>query len=263
MHRAVFFLLASVLLSTTSTAEEWKSLFNGKDLTGWDGDPKLWRVEDGVVKGTCEGPDALAHNTFLIWRDGVVKDFELKVIMRVKGDNNSGIQYRSRELPDIAPWVITGYQCDVHPALEHTGMTYEEKDRGIFGLNGTKVMVDPDGVLWKLSTHEPVAVDVAQWNEYTIIARGNHLVHQINGKVTSELIDHQEGKRALEGLLAIQLHRGNANEVELKSISLRQLPASPLLPYDKAALPAGAERIEKPKTSRPQGTGPAQKGAAK
>lgn len=259
MHRSLHVLLSLAFLSTVTASDEWKNLLNGKDLSGWDGDPKLWRVENGVVTGTCAGPDALAHNTFLIWRDGVVKDFELKVTMRVTGDNNSGIQYRSRPLPEAGPWGITGYQNDVHPAIEHTGMTYEEKGRGIFGLNGTKVMVDPEGVLWKLSSHEPVSVDVTQWNEYTIIAKGNHLIHQVNGKVTSELIDHQEDKRALEGLVAIQLHRGNANTVEIKSIALRALPAAPLIPYKAGELPAGAERIEKPRTSRPQGVNPAPK----
>ena len=231
-------------------------LFNGKDLTGWDGDPKLWKVENGEVIGTCTGPDAMPNNSFLIWRGGVVKDFILHATVRVEGDNNSGIQYRSRELPEVAPWVITGYQCDIHPAIEHTGMTYEEKGRGIFGLNGTNVMLDPEGALWKLSEHDPVKVDVSQWNQYAIIARGNHLVHMINGKITSELTDHDEKKRALEGLLAIQLHRGNANTVHIKDLRLKVLPAAELVAFDATKLPAGAVKIEKPRTKSPQGTGP-------
>lgn len=261
-----FFLLVSFFVLTVITVsadEGFTSLFNGKDLAGWDGDPKLWRVESGIVIGTCAGPDALAHNTFLIWRGGRVKDFELRATVRVVGDNNSGIQYRSRELPDVGPWVIAGYQCDIHPAIEHTGMTYEEKGRGIFGLNGRNVMLDPDGALWLLSEHTPVAVDVSQWNEYVIIARGNHLVHKINGKVTSELIDHHEKGRALEGLLAIQLHRGNANSVHIQKLEIKPISDAALLPFDASALPAGAKKIERPRTSRPQGTGPAQAPAKK
>jgi hypothetical protein len=250
-------LLALLSFAAATFAEDgFTSLFNGKNLSGWDGDPKLWKVENGEVIGTCTGPDAMANNSFLIWRGGVVKDFELHAKVRIEGDNNTGIQYRSRELPEVAPWVITGYQCDIHPAIEHTGMTYEEKGRGIFGLNGTHVMLDPDGALWKLSEHEPVKVDVSQWNEYTIIARGNHLVHRINGKVTSELTDHDEKKRAMEGLLAIQLHRGNANSVHVKDLRLKVLPAAELVPFDAAKLPAGAVKIEKPRTKSPQGTGP-------
>ena len=249
-------LLLILVLATTSFAQDgFTSLFNGKDLTGWDGDPKLWKVENGIVIGTNPTPEAMANNSFLIWRGGKVKDFELHATLRVEGDNNSGIQYRSRELPEVAQWVITGYQCDIHPAIEHTGMTYEEKGRGIFGLNGHNVLLDPEGALWELSEHEPVKADVSQWNEYTIIAKGNHLRHFINGQPTSELIDHDASKRALEGLLAIQLHRGNPNSVHIKDLRLKVLPDSPLIPFDAANLPAGAKKIEKPKTSRPQGTG--------
>jgi len=255
MKPAILFSL--FLFAATASAEDgFTALFNGKDLTGWDGDPKLWKVENGEVIGTCTGPDAMANNSFLIWRGGEVRDFELHATVRVEGDNNSGIQYRSRELPEVAPWVITGYQLDIHPATEHTGMTYEEKGRGIFGLNGTNVMLDPAGALWKLSEHVPVNVDVSLWNKYTIIARGNHLVHMINGMVTSELTDYDESKRALAGLLAIQLHRGNANSVHIKDISLKVLPAVELQPFDPVNLPAGAVKIVKPRTKNPQGTGP-------
>ncbi len=243
--------------AANSLAEDgFTSLFNGVDLTGWEGDPALWKMEDGLVIGTCTGPDSLGHNTFLIWRGGIVKDFELRATVRVVGDNNSGIQYRSRELPEIAPWVISGYQCDVHPAIEHTGMTYEEKGRGIFGLNGKDVMLDPDGALWLLAEHEPVKVDVSQWNEFTIIARGNHLIHKVNGQVTSELIDHHEKGRALEGLLAIQLHRGNPNSVQIKNLRIKTLTDGKLLPFDPSKLPAEAKKIERPRTRNPQGTGP-------
>lgn len=103
------------LLAVTAPAEDgFTALFNGKDLSGWDGDPKLWKVENGEVIGTCTGPDAMPNNSFLIWRGGEVKDFELHATVRVDGDNNSGIQYRSRELSEVAPWVITGYQIDIH-----------------------------------------------------------------------------------------------------------------------------------------------------
>lgn len=250
-------LLLFLALSVSAFAEEgFTALFNGQDLAGWDGDPKLWRVEGGVVIGTCSGPDALAHNSFLIWRGGQVADFELRARVRVVGDNNSGIQYRSRERPEVAPWVVSGYQCDIHPALEHTGMTYEEKGRGIFGLNGQSVLLDPEGARWLLSAHAPVKVDVSQWHEYTIIARGNRLVHQINGQVASELIDHDEKGRAMQGLLAIQLHRGNANSVHIKDLRVKTLTDGKVTVFDPAKLPPGATRLDKPRTSHPQGTGP-------
>jgi hypothetical protein len=248
--------LCSALVSSFAAEGDGTSLFNGRDLTGWDGDPKLWKVENGIVIGTNPTPEAMANNSFLIWRGGSVKDFELRATVRVIGDNNSGIQYRSRELKDVAPWVITGYQCDIHPAIEHTGMTYEERGRGIFGLNGKNVLLDPDGALWQLSEHAPVKVDVNQWNEYVILAQGNRLQHFINGQPTSELIDHHADKRTLEGLLAIQLHKGNPNRVEIKDLKLKVLPEAAMVPFETGKLPATATKIEKPRTSRPQGTGP-------
>lgn len=253
------FLLAGFYFTAACHAEDgFTPLFNGKDLTGWEGDPALWSVREGIVTGVCAGPEALTQNTFLIWRGGTVQDFELRARVRVLGDNNSGIQYRSRELPEAGRWVITGYQCDIHPALEHTGMTYEERGRGIFGLNGNNVLLDPDGVLWQTSRHAPVQVNVAEWNDYTIIARGNHLVHQINGRTTSELWDHDASRRALEGLLAIQLHRGNANQVEIQDLRLKVLPVSAPTVFSTELLPSDAVKLEKPRTSRPQGTGPIQ-----
>lgn len=247
------FLIARLKDGSTGSDEGFVSLFNGENLDGWDGDPKLWKVENGIVVGTCEGPEHFPHNTFLIWRGGTVKDFELRATMRVIGDNNSGIQYRSRPLPEAGEWGITGYQCDVHPAPEHTAMTYEEKGRGIFGLNGKNVLVDPEGARWLLSEHEPVIVDTSEWQEYTVIARGNRLVHQVAGKLTSELIDHDEKGRALEGLLAIQLHRGNAHRVEIKSLEWKALEAVDPEPFDPKVLEE-AEPIDKPRTNRPQGT---------
>jgi hypothetical protein len=246
-----FFLLIA-LMPGMSRSDEAVSLFNGKDLSGWDGDPALWKVVDGIITGTCAGPGTPKHNDFLIWRGGTLKDFELTVTMRVIGDNNSGIQYRSRPLPEVGPWAIAGYQCDVHPAIEHTGMTYEEKGRGIFGLNGKNVLLDPKGQRWLLSKQEPVKVDVSQWQTYTVIAKGNVLEHRINGKLTSKLIDGDEKGRALEGLLAFQLHSGNANTVEIREVKLETLEGGEILPF---ALPANAIGIDKPTTSRPQGLG--------
>ena len=108
------FILAFLTTAAFAADDSFTSLFNGRDLTGWGGDPKLWKVENGIVIGTNASPEAMANNSFLIWRGGTVKDFELRATVRVIGDNNSGIQYRSRELKDVAPWVITGYQCDIH-----------------------------------------------------------------------------------------------------------------------------------------------------
>lgn len=223
----------------------FKPLFNGKDLSGWEGNPALWSVKDGCIVGATTGPEQLAYNQFLIWRGGTVKNFELRAKIREEG-NNSGIQYRSKEFKETGPWSVGGYQCDIHPAPPNNAMLYEERGRGIVSQNGQSVIVDDQGQKWITATREPVKVDLGQWNEFTIIAQGNRLVHKINGQVTMELTDHEAAKRALEGLVAIQIHRGPAMKVEIKDILLKELPDGGVLSPADAPVPAGAKKIERP-----------------
>ena len=115
----------------------FKPLFNGKDLTGWDGNPELWSIEDGCITGKTTGPEQLSYNQFLIWRGGVVKNFELHAKVKQAG-NNTGIQYRSKELPEVGKWSVGGYQCDIHPAPANNAMVYEEKGRGILVQKGAE-----------------------------------------------------------------------------------------------------------------------------
>ena len=255
-------LLGALLLTCCLTAfaqDGFVPLFNGKDLTGWDAEPRLWKVEDGVIVGTSE-PGSPKTNSFLIWQ-GTARDFELRATVRVVGDNNSGIQYRSRRLTEITPWTILGYQCDVHPTEVHTAMTYEERGRGIFGYNGVDVVMDPTGQRWQVGERPRVVADTSQWNEFTVIARGNRLEHKVNGRTTSVFIDHDERNRALAGLIAIQLHAGNPHRTYVKQILLKTLDDGPILPFDATALPAGAKKIDKPKVVSAQGKNPPAKKA--
>ncbi|GEP42931.1 family 16 glycoside hydrolase [Brevifollis gellanilyticus] len=220
----------------------FKPIFNGKDLSGWDGNPELWKVENGEIVGTTTGPEQLAYNQFLIWRGGKVKNFELKAKIRQKG-NNTGIQYRSSENAD-KKWSIRGYQCDIHPNAPYRAMMYEEGGRGIVSQNGQSVVIDPAGVKWLAGEHDPVEVDIAEWHEYTVTAKGNHLVHQIDGKTTMELTDFEEAKRAFEGLIAFQIHRGPAMEVHIKDVVLKELPEGGVTSFEKSAIPSDAQIIE-------------------
>ncbi len=162
LRSLVYFCLLAVVLPLRAADEEgFQALFNGKDLSGWDGNPELWSVEEGCITGKTTGPEQLGYNQFLIWRGGTVKNFELRVKVRQAG-NNTGIQYRSRELPENGRWSIGGYQCDIHPATPNNAMVYEERARGIIVQNGQSVVVDPQGVRWLVAEHEPVAVDIAE-----------------------------------------------------------------------------------------------------
>jgi len=278
-----FFSLALLAMASLGYAEEgFQSLFNGKDLTGWDGNPELWSVEDGAITGKTTGPEQLGYNQFLIWKGGTLKNFELHAKIKTEG-NNSGIQYRSKEMPEIGKWSIGGYQCDVHPTAVNNAMLYHERGRGIVARNGQTVTIDPEGNKWITAQRDPVAVDVAKWHEYTVIAKGNHVIHKVDGKVTAKYTDHDPKGMSLEGLLAFQIHRGPAMTVQIKDVRLKTLPEGGVVAFKKSDLkdakmvakpaPRGAKgkaapkakakaapqakAKAKPKNRRPQEVGPA------
>ena len=233
-------------VSFSSAQEEGKPLFNGKDLTGWDGNPELWSVENGAIVGRTTGPEQLKYNQFLVWKGGTLKNFELSAKIKVKG-NNTGIQYRSSERKDVGKWSIGGYQCDVHPSPNYNAMIYHEGGRGIVVQNGQSVVTDPAGHKWLVKERDPVKVDTTQWHEYKIIAKGNHITHTLDGKVTIELSDYDEKARSLEGLLAFQVHRGPAMEVQIKDVFLKTLPDGGVTTFEKADIPSDAQEVGKPK----------------
>jgi len=236
---------SAILAADPSDSSSWRPLFNGRDLSDWEGNPELWSVQDGLIVGQTTGPEQLAYNQFLIWRGGTLRDFELRATIRQTG-NNSGIQYRSAELKEVGPWSIGGYQCDIHPAPANNAMLYHERGRGIVAQNGQSVIVDQDGQRHLVRQREPVAVDISQWHEYAIIARANKLVHVLDGQVVMELTDHEPAKRSLEGLLAIQIHRGPAMRVEIKDIRLKELPPSPEVTLAQEPIPAEAKVLARP-----------------
>ncbi len=236
-------ILSLIAISAVHAQDGFKPLFNGKDLTGWDGNPELWKVENGEIVGTTTGPEQLAYNQFLIWRGGVVKNFELKAKIKQAG-NNTGIQYRSKELPENGKWSIGGYQCDIHPAAPNNAMVYEEKGRGIICQNGQGVVIDPEAKRWLVTERDAVKVDIAEWHEYTVIAQGNHLIHKIDGQVTIDLLDFELAKRSLEGLLAFQIHRGPAMKVQIKDVMLKELPEGGVIDFANSPIPSDAQIIE-------------------
>jgi hypothetical protein len=211
----------------------FESIFNGRDLTGWDGQPGLWSVEKGAIVGRTSAEAPIKVNTFLIWTNGTVADFELRCDYRVvplnaEGRANSGIQYRSRVL-DPTQRVVGGYQADIEAGTNYTGILYEERmTRGIMALRGEKVVWTPEDrkkVTGSVGTAREIQAGIRQgdWNEYVIIARGNHLQHFVNGRQTVDVTDECEATAAREGVLALQLHVGPPMEVSFKNIRLRRL----------------------------------------
>lgn len=213
------------------------SLFNGEDLDGWDGDPRLWSVKDGAIRGETTQENPANGNTFCVWRGGNVKNFILKIKFRIQ-NGNSGIQYRSKE---VDKWRISGYQAEVTNGLGSAGFLYHERGRASLVRVGDFTVIDSQGekeVVGKVSDlaalKEAKYCKDKEWNEYTIIARGNHLMHYLNGYPMIELIDNDRITNAddpkdtkgaaREGLLALQIHAGPPMVVEFKDIRIKHLP---------------------------------------
>jgi hypothetical protein len=221
---------AALVCAFTSLAADdgFKPIFNGKDLKGWDGEPKIWSVKDGTIVGDTANV-SLKTNTFLVWRDGTVDDFVLRFKYRIK-NGNSGVQYRSKEMTNVGPWVVGGYQADFEAGKTFSGILYEERGpRGIMAERGTKVVVDENGkknVVERLAPSDELQSKIKHedWNEYEVTAQGYHFVHKINGNVTADVTDNDVKNRKDSGILALQVHVGPPMTVEFKDIQLKRLP---------------------------------------
>ena len=208
-------------------------IFDGKTLAGWDGDPKYWRVENGCLVGEITPETIIKRNTFLIWRGGSPRDFELKVAYRISAQGNSGINYRSIQLPD-APWSMAGYQADIDgpeknkPPLRHTGQNYEERGRTFLARRGEMVRVDDTAkptVIASLGDSAALKAFINDdgWNEFHLIVRGNQLTHILNDHVMSVVVDDDVKNRRFDGLIGVQVHVGAPMKVEFRNFLLKQL----------------------------------------
>jgi hypothetical protein len=175
-------------------------LFDGKTLEGWEGDPRLWSVQDGAIVGSTEGVD-LTDNSFLTYKKREFADFILRADVKLR-NGNSGIQFRSEQLPNH---VVKGYQADMAEG-NWWGSIYDEKGtRGVM-VNG-----------WKGKAEK--VVRPTDWNQVEVYAKGDHIRVTVNDLVTAELNDDLR----LQGIIALQLHRGPAMQVSFRNLRIRTL----------------------------------------
>jgi len=237
VYTSLFLIAAASIgpLQWSQAAEEPQSgftaIFNGTDLTGWTGNPKLWSVKDGAITGQTTPENPAKGNTFLIWTNGTVSDFELRFSFKLtpaKTFANSGVQYRSKVL-DADNWVVGGYQADMEAGPTYTGILYEERmTRAIMAARGEKVVWNKEckkEVTGSLGSAEELGQSIKQgdWNDYIVIAKGNHLQHFINGKQMVDVTDDCESKRAMSGVLALQLHVGDPMTAQFRNLRLQTL----------------------------------------
>jgi hypothetical protein len=230
----------------------FRQIFDGTSLDGWDGDPTFWRIEGGAIVGETTAEKPITENSFIIWRGGRTADFDLKLEFRMNA-GNSGVQYRSRQIVPggvekvTGRWVLAGYQADIDFNNQYTGMLYEERGRGFLAPRGqfnymggnqppaTARGAEPPtpapgttfgvrGQLGALNSSDALRAQIKQndWNQFQVVARGNVVIHVLNGHVTALFVDDDTAGRALDGLLGLQIHTGPPMKVEFRNIYIRQ-----------------------------------------
>jgi putative heme-binding domain-containing protein len=214
-------------------------LFNGRDLSGWDGKPGWWRVEDGAITAESTPEKPCTKHNYLIWRGGEPADFELRFEYRIIG-GNSGVQFRSREVPD---WDMRGYQADIEDGPQWTGALFEH-ERGGIALRGEKVVIAPDGRRQVERFADAAALQKGLhtngWNEYRVVARGAEIELFINGVKTAHAVDRQLGRAAARGLIGLQMHPGPPMKVQFRNLRLKTFAlAAAATPAEKLTVAHG------------------------
>ncbi len=214
---------------------DMQSIFNGRDLDGWDGDPRLWKVQDGVIHGETTAEKKAAGNTFLIWKKGATKDFELRLSFRCNATNNSGIQYRSKHISDVQgknSWVVRGYQHELRNEVKFpntSSFIYDEGGkRGRICLVGEKATWGTDGKKVESANLIDEAafgklMKLDDWNEVVIIGNGPNVQHYLNNQLVLDFTDKEPTLALSEGVLALQLHAGNPMWAEFKNIRIKEI----------------------------------------
>lgn len=202
---------------------EFVSIFNGVDLTGWSGDPKVWSVEDGAITGRTGGGVSLKHNSFLVWTGGKPKDFELRLKYKLTG-GNSGIYFHAEKQESGEP--LIGPQADFSADHKWTGDVMEWKKRDILAERGERVHIDKDGkkhVIGSVGDPQKLLEHVKDedWNDYHVIVKGTRVTLKINGVTMCELID-DDPRRSSVGHLALQAHVGPPMTVQFRDVEIKQ-----------------------------------------
>lgn len=220
-------LLLTLLLSLAACAEEkteqgFVSMFNGKDLAGWEGKEGGWWVEDGALtsESTLEKPCKKHH--YLYWKTAEPADFIMRFQYRIVG-GNSGIQFRSEPRPNFDTW---GYQADIEDGDEWTGCLFQH-DRGGVVMRGFKATIDKAGSREEEAFADPAVllktVRKRDWNDYEIAAKGSHITLRINGKLMCEVDDRDANYSREKGLIALQMHPGPPMKIQFKNLRINIL----------------------------------------
>jgi hypothetical protein len=238
----IFSSCSSSKTSKSVGGDQWHLIFDGKTLDGWTYDPVYWRVEKGVLIGEVTSSTLLKRNSFIIKKNFIMRDFDLKVEYRVSSHGNSGINYRS-ELVDSLPYAMRGYQADIDGQNLYTGQNYEERRRTTLAYRGQKIIINPtedstplkDNIKNNAWTKAIVTGSLGSadslkdhiwnggWNEYHLIVKGNRLLHYVNGILMSDVTDTDIVNRKFSGSLGVQVHVGPPMKIEFRNFRIKEL----------------------------------------
>lgn len=217
-------------------SDRWIPLFNGKDLTGWEGLEGYWSVQDGAIqcletKETSKQSDLI----LLASKDQPEKfaNFELRYSWRLlTPGGNSGVQFRGKiDKPEMLH--VGGYQADIDAANGYTGIIYDEAGvaggRGIMSKRGEKTVWDSENKRSSTPLEKSDAEIKAnikptgEWNDAVVVADGTHITYSINGVLATELLDNSP-KACQNGVIALQMHGGHTMTIQFKDVKIKMLP---------------------------------------
>ena len=199
MKKITLILSLIIIASLYSFAQKEKSLFNGKDISGWKiyGTEK-WYVEKGEL--ICEsGPDK-QYGYFAT--EDEYKDFELTLQFKQESNGNSGVFFHSQ----IDGTKVSGWQAEVAPLNHHSGGIYESYGRG-----------------WLIQPTEDKekALKEGDWNDMKVRVKGNEVTTWLNGVQMITLTDEKIG--SITGKIALQIHDGGGVKVKWREIKIKTL----------------------------------------
>lgn len=222
------FAFCAVTHAAHHKSDGFKPIFDGKTLTGWSClNMSYWSVEDGAITAKATEENPCKKNQFLVWDQGELDDFELKLKFRINGSAkaNAGVQIRSQIAADGH---ASGYQCDIDQGGNWIGALYDEHTgRRILAKRGQKTVITADGKRTTTAIggfRELTNLKPNVWHDYHISARGTRIVLKVDGQVTADVTDNETAHRDLIGKLAVQLHSGPPMVVQYKDIMLKRLP---------------------------------------
>ena len=219
----------------------WTKLFDGATLDGWDGNPDVWKVENGAITAESTANRRLG-TTYLVWRGGEPADFELKLEIKAESDIHGGVFYRARvgagparaqaatlAVPANPKWNVTGYSLDFDYGPDNDGNVQDTGGRPETQIvwRGHIVRMEPGKrprSIGSLGDRDALmkAIKPGEWNQLHIIAQGPQVTHIVNGQVMAILVDDDAGARKTKGVIALQIEQYGTGRINFRNLWLKQ-----------------------------------------